>query len=198
MEETRVDVSNCLLTDLSHLSSFIRELRCSKNKIVSLECISHLIHLNNLGCSFTHIENFVGCPSNVKKIVAAFCKIESFEGLPKEMDTLYVSYNRLKTFDHCPSVKILDVSCNLFENIHSIPDGIEELCISNNHLLKELPKKWPKSIKILRLSGCNNITDESYKNFPNWLHLLEVSKNSDRCVQFVDKWLSDGIREVII
>ena len=163
-----------------------------------MECISHLIDLNNLGCSFTHIENFIGCPSKVKKIVAAFCKISSFQGLPKEMDILYVSYNRLTNFAFCPSAKILDVSCNQFESIDFIPEGIEELCLSNNHLLKELPKVWPKSIKILRLSGCHNISDESYNNFPSWLDILEVSKNSDRCLKFVDKWHSDGIREVIV
>lgn len=193
----RVDVSNQLLTDLSHLKPNITDLRCSKNKIPTLQSIQHLVNLKNLGCSFTHIENFIGCPSTVKKIVAAFCKIKSFQGLPKEMDILYVSYNRIESFDHCPSAQILDASCNSFEYIDHVPEGVQELCLSNNHLLKKLPSLWPKSLKILRLSGCYHIDDDSYSNIPLTLNLLEISKNSDRCLQFIDKWRSSGI-EIII
>lgn len=198
MESNRIDVSNLGLDDLSHIPSSVTELRCSKNQITSLKSLEHLAGLTNLGCSFTHVENFLGCPSTIKKIVAAFCKISSFQGLPNKMDILYVSYNRLTSFEFCPSVTILDVSCNLFQQIDFIPEGIQELCLSNNHLLRELPKKWPKSLKILRLSGCAEISDESYESIPSSLSILEVSKNSERCLKFVDRWFEMGIKEVIV
>lgn len=131
MATVRLDISQENLESLVRdYPVGIRDLRCSRNNFTILHGIPDTVE--NLGCSYTHISSFDGCSASAKRIVAVHCLIDSLAGLPKTLDTLYVSYNKLRTLEGCPVVRELDVSCNQLTDVSGLPNGIEELCISNN------------------------------------------------------------------
>lgn len=174
---TRLDISRNLYTDLTGCPTSIVELRCSSNKIVSLQGLALCHALRSLGCSYTHITSFAGCPAQVRKIVAAFTFITSLYGCPSTLDILYASYGRLSTLEHCPIAHILDVSCNLLTDIDNIPLGVVELIISNNPLLCQPPVSLPTTLQVLRFSSCEQLHPDIWSVLPTSLVLIECSKN---------------------
>ena len=136
----------------------------------------------SLGCSFTHISTFDGCPDTIKSIVSVHTFLKSLRGLPSKMEKIYCSYGYLQTLKYCPVVNYLDCSCNLLTSLEDCPKGIVELCVSNNNLTSL--KGCPESIEILRCSG-NQISDLIGIS-PN-VRILECSKNELTTIEPLDK-----------
>lgn len=143
-----LDISECALTSLVGLPNTIRYLRCSKNKIRTLEPLRE-IPLVSLGCSYNYLSSLQGCPSTVRSMVCVSNWLENLDGLPSVMDKLYISYNCLQEIQ-TPPVRILDCSCNKLTTLRGI-GPVEELTCSYNRLSDVIG--CPPEVKILQVSG---------------------------------------------
>lgn len=196
MSDTRIDLSNSKLTSLESTPLNVEELRISSNKISDLYFLKNMSKLRSLGCSYTHITSFEGCPQSVSKIVACFTLLNTLKGLPKELDILYASNAKITNTKYCPKIKNLDLSGNILEDIEDLNDDIEILCICNNPTLKKIPSKLPSSLKIFRCSGCTSLPSSIYNLLPDSIELVECSKNNHENTPEVKNLILKGV-EVI-
>lgn len=160
-----VDISECGLRDLTGLPASVRNLRCSRNRITSLEPLRDTL-LSSLGCSYNHLRSLRGCPQSVRTIVCVSNFLESLDGLPAAMHKLYVSYNCLERVV-APPMDILDCSCNRLTTLEGVAPTTELICSYNR--LTSLAG-CPKNAKILRISG-NPL--ENFDEMPKNLEILE-------------------------
>jgi hypothetical protein len=183
----RLDVSRNAITSLEGCPSRVRFLRVSSNPLPTLKGCPDIVE--SLGCSYTHITNFEGCSPSAKSVVCAFSLVHSFKGLPARMDRLYASYNYIDSWDHCPQANNLDVSCNLLTDVGGVPEGITELCVSNNPGIRSL-LGCPDSVRLLRVSGCSLGRDGFTDVWPYSDNassgLLEVIECGKNCLAPVD------------
>jgi len=99
---------------------------------------------SNLKCldiSHCYFENIAYLPASLQKLIANNNRLKTIAGLPMDLVELHISKNNLHSLPKFPdrSLKIVDVSCNLIENISYVPGCVEKFDCQKNKL-KQIPE----------------------------------------------------------
>ncbi|MCJ7637912.1 MAG: hypothetical protein MUO21_10520, partial [Nitrososphaeraceae archaeon] len=149
----KVDISTNALEKVGDFPENLVKLICNDNMIVSFPSINNkLVYIDISSNKFSEMPPF---PDTMKHIVAKENYISDIWFIPENIIEFNVENNRLRNLNSYTvqfplSLRLLNLSDNMLNDIPELPVGVVEVYISGNRI-DELPK-IPQSVKVLDIS----------------------------------------------